>query len=107
MVASLLAGSAFLDGCITDLWTHCQARTEKEASLFPPVFGFRRDLCAEITTFLPVGRSALSSRNMLMKEYRICMPLTVEEVRSALVPERLFFIEPFLLQGELRLYLFC
>lgn len=41
-----------------------------------------------------------------MKEYRICMPLTVEEVRSALVPERLFFTEAFLLQGELRLYLF-
>lgn len=47
------------------------------------------------------------SRNMLMKEYRICMPLTVEEVRSALVPERLFLTEPCLLQGELRLYLFC
>lgn len=107
MVVSLLAGSAFLDGCITVLWTHCQARTEKRGLILSPVFGFRRDLCAEITTFLPVRRSALSSRNMLMKEYRICMPLTVEEVRSALVPERLLLAEPSLLQGELRLYLFC
>lgn len=58
----LLAGSAFLDGCISLLWTHCQARAEKEAWLFFPVIGFRRDRRAEITTFLPVCWSALRQR---------------------------------------------
>lgn len=48
------------------------------------MIAFRRGRRAEITTFLAVRWSAPRHRNMLMKEYRICMPLTVEEVSSAL-----------------------